>query len=220
MEITVHRRPARPRFRPRCQWAIPHDRRRDSPFDHPALPASWRNAQVWLPLAWDSRVTSPDDTTLSVLARAPEGIEPAAAAARLETEAEAVNNGANNGDRKVRVRPMDLSVSPTTRAMILTAMGAAIFVLLIACTNVANLLLLKAVARREKSRPGWRSVHRARESSANSSSKRSARRRGRARRSTLGTIRTRFASSRDVDRRPSRYRSTRRLWPCPSAPPC
>jgi len=119
-------------------------------FDHPALPASWRNAQVWLPLGWDSRVTNLDDTTLSVLARAPEGIDPAAAAARLETEAQAVNNGANNGDRLVRVRPLDLSLSPTTRAMILTAMGAAIFVLLIACTNVANLLLLKAVARQRE----------------------------------------------------------------------
>ena len=80
-------------------------------FDHPALPASWRNAQVWLPFAWYSRVTSPEDRTLIVLARTAEGMEPAAAAARLETEAQAVDNGSTNGDLKVRVRPMDLSVS-------------------------------------------------------------------------------------------------------------
>jgi predicted permease len=90
-------------------------------FDHPALPASWRNAQVWLPLVWDNGVTSAEDRPLIVMARTAAGMEPAAAAARLETEAQAVNNGSNNGDLRVRVRPMDLSVSPTTRAMLLTA---------------------------------------------------------------------------------------------------
>ena len=119
-------------------------------FTHPGLPGAWRSAGIWMPLASSDRATV-DDGSVSVFARVPRGEDPVRVAAGLEAQLTALTAAhPANRDRIVRVAPVDLSVSPTTRRMLLTISGAAVFVLLIACTNVANLLLLRSTARQRE----------------------------------------------------------------------
>jgi predicted permease len=113
---------------------------------HPGLPAAWRAAQVWLPLD-----LAADDRSLTVLARAPDGADRSEAAAALAARLTAITAAdPATRDSRVRVAPFDLSVSPTTRAMLMTSTGAAIVVLLIGCANVASLLLLHSTSRQRE----------------------------------------------------------------------
>jgi predicted permease len=116
-------------------------------LDHPALPAAWRNAEFWVPLHWID--AAPPAEALSVIARPSAGRDLTAASRELQGRLEAATT-AGPGDRTVRVEPVDLSLSPTTRSMLLTAMGAAVFVLLIGCGNVATLMLLRSTARQQE----------------------------------------------------------------------
>jgi predicted permease len=116
-------------------------------LDHPALPAAWRNAELWVPLHWIE--TAAPAEALSVIARPSAGKDLPAASRELQGRLDAATT-AGPGDRSVRVEPVDLSLSPTTRSMLLTAMGAAVFVLLIGCGNVATLMLLRSTARQQE----------------------------------------------------------------------
>jgi len=112
-----------------------------------------REAQIWTPLrlgedAFEDR----NDTYLAVVARLGSGVGLEQARAGMEVvgqqlEREHPEANANIG---VHVISMRDEVSPQARMLLAALLGASICVLLIACTNLANLLLGRALARRRE----------------------------------------------------------------------
>ena len=93
-----------------------------------------------------------DHSDLDVFARLRRGTTIAAAQAELDVIGRrlALEYPATNADRRFRLMPLDkyyASVHPSTGRGLLLMLGAVGFVLLIACVNVANLLLARAAAR-------------------------------------------------------------------------
>jgi putative ABC transport system permease protein len=124
------------------------------------LPAMWegfdqRDPAVWIPLdmrpAQDSKTLNA--RTKFVYARLRAGatldqarVEMTAIGTRLQRDFPDVNKGFN-----VNVFPLSIEdVGPSTRKYVLILEGAVTFVLLIACANVANILLARSIARRRE----------------------------------------------------------------------
>ncbi len=124
------------------------------------LPAMWqgfdqRNPQIWIPL--DMRPAQDANAlyarTKFVYARLRAGValeqaraEMVAIGARTERDAPSLNKGFS-----VNVFPVSVEdVGSSTRKYVLILEGAVAFVLLIACANVANILLARSIARRRE----------------------------------------------------------------------
>jgi putative ABC transport system permease protein len=107
--------------------------------------------EAWVPLAYDQNFVTRQRASwyLSVVARLKPGVTPAQSAAEVETL------GANlarqypdaNGEIGMTAMPLLEAMVGKIRRSVLILLGAVGFVLLIACTNVANLLLARAAAR-------------------------------------------------------------------------
>ncbi len=118
------------------------------PLDHPGLPNAWRTARLWLPLRPVELDSRRDERALTVYARLPADIQVDGARALLTAiSRELEARHAENDGWGVRVGPL-ASVSANIQSMLALAMGAVGFVLLIACSNVANLMLARATRRR------------------------------------------------------------------------
>src|SRR6516164_891202 len=108
----------------------------------------WANqAELWAPLALGARATRREGNSLRVFARLNPGItleqaraEFAGITARLELQYPGTNKDA-------RIVPFKERVVGTIRPALLTLLFAVSFVLLIACANVAHMLLARAAAR-------------------------------------------------------------------------
>ncbi len=118
------------------------------PLDHPGLPNAWRAARLWLPLRpveFDSRR---DERSVMVYARLSADIQVDGARALLTAiSSELEARHAENDGWGVRVGPL-ATVSANIQSLLALAMGAVGFVLLIACGNVANLMLARSTRRR------------------------------------------------------------------------
>lgn len=103
---------------------------------------------LWLPITFGD---SPDDRIVTTLARLAPGAS--LAGARDELGALGQRLSAQHGDRSARtpltlhVEPLQADTARAARPALLALMGAVLFVLLIACANLANLLLARASAR-------------------------------------------------------------------------
>jgi putative ABC transport system permease protein len=108
------------------------------------------DSDIWLPLILPEPETSRTARVLRVFGRLRDGVEPPEARAEMTGIAQQLAAAYPDPTNVVGVRVetfTDRFIGGAGRVMFLTVMGAVILVLVIACANVANLLLSRSTAR-------------------------------------------------------------------------
>ncbi len=109
--------------------------------------------EVWVPLSFTPAQRAQYDEHFLFVAGL---LRPDATIARTQGELDRIaaalrqRHPMEDGDRGVRVMPLADTIIGSQRARLLTVLGAVSFVLLIACANVANLLLARGAARSQE----------------------------------------------------------------------
>ena len=116
-----------------------------------AFPA---DGEVWLPLSLLDQPTKQSRVwhSVRVLGRLRPGVTLSAARADMQTIAQriAATYPATNRNESVELTPLHTELVGSLRPAMLSLMGAVVLVLLVACVNVANLLLVRATESRRE----------------------------------------------------------------------
>jgi putative ABC transport system permease protein len=115
----------------------------------PTSLASAREVDAWIPLRLDEENAPRDLQFLDVVGRLRPGLEFAVAQERIASFADRVRKTGVT-DRGIRLGRLERLVIGNARPLLIALAGAACMVLLLVCTNVANLLLARAVVRRRE----------------------------------------------------------------------
>ncbi len=116
------------------------------------MPASFdfpKRADIWVPLAAPLQVSGDAPDELAVIGRLKAGVSLAQAQNEMDVLATRMDGVMGpKGWFKSRVTPLGRQVAGDTREPLLLMLGAVAVVLLIACSNVANLLLARSIERK------------------------------------------------------------------------
>ncbi len=106
-------------------------------------------ADIWIPLTYDPASDTRDQRGASVIARLRDGVTPSQARAALATFSRqfARDYPSTNADWEIQARSLHAEYVEEVGAIMTLLMAAVTFVLMIACVNVANLLLARGAAR-------------------------------------------------------------------------
>jgi len=111
------------------------------------------NSQLWVPLVFKPEQINHDSHFMLVMARLKEGVSLGQAQSEMDGIAEQLQSEhpQSNANRGVSVEPLHLDfVTDTTRRNLWLLLGAVGFLLLIACVNVANLLMARGTSRQRE----------------------------------------------------------------------
>ncbi len=108
------------------------------------------HAELWVPLAFGEGIHNRGGNSLRVFARLNPGVALKQARAEIATITARLERQYPGTNRDVVVTPLKENVVGTIETPLLVLLGAVAFVLLIACANVAHMLLARAAARQRE----------------------------------------------------------------------
>ncbi len=106
-------------------------------------------AEIWTPLSFDPASDDWGNYYLRVIGRLAPGVGPAAADAELDAVMARIAEAqpADYAGTEVTLEPLRTTVAGPVRTPLLALLGSVVLVLLVACANVANLVLARAFGR-------------------------------------------------------------------------